>query len=206
MTNDIFNEIIVLICKGLEQILNPAIIILGLAELAIMFMAITYMKVVHMKIKALNKPAKKKSKITYVPGGSYQEKSTSYDLKHWDDYKDVLNYYNKKSKLYILYSLFIQLFPLLGILGTVSGLFIALQSGELAGDNLYIAVGFALSSTVLGIVLAVIFKFIDAIFLCPLIANIDGECEIYEKSHKVFENILFHETQDVESDKEQGVE
>ncbi len=157
------------------------------------------------RIEFLNKPKKKGNRLKFISGTKYQEESELYDTKSWDDYKEIMNAYNRNGKSYIRYSLIIQLFPLLGILGTVSGLFLALQNGELSGENLYSDVGFALSSTVLGIAMAIIFKFLDTFILSNIIVKIDGECELYEKSYKVLQNVYIQQNQDAEVDNEQGV-
>ena len=96
----------------------------------------------------------------------------------------------KKACRYITwFFLFIQLFPLLGILGTVAGLYIAMNTNDgterlFAGEGLYTGDGLALSSTVLGIFFAILFKVVD-IFLSNAVNKIDDNIDRYEKSYTV---------------------
>ena len=76
---------------------------------------------------------------------------------------------SKKGIIYSAFSMCIQLFTLLGILGTVAGLYISMN----ADQNIYEGVEFALSSTVLGIIFAVFYKFCDILFVSIFINYIE---------------------------------
>ena len=80
----------------------------------------------------------------------------------------------------------IQLFTLLGILGTVAGLFISLRHMENISQSkeLLDGVKFALSSTILGIILAVIYKFFDIIIGSVWVNYIDDGITIFKNNYR----------------------
>ena len=87
--------------------------------------------------------------------------------KDWKEFDKFCDDYQNDSMLFSSVSLIIQIFPLLGILGTVTGLFVAMNGNAdwSNAQNLFEGVSFALSSTVLGILFAVIFKSVDILFV-----------------------------------------
>ncbi len=101
--------------------------------------------------------------------------------RSWDDFEQFLVEYQKANSWYTAFSLVIQLFTLLGILGTVAGLYIAMHNGQ----ELYQGVEFALSSTVYGIIAAVFYKVLDIIVSAVLITPIDENVERFEKSFQI---------------------
>ena len=81
--------------------------------------------------------------------------------------------------------------PLLGILGTVTGLFVAMNGNAdwSNAQNLFEGVSFALSSTVLGILFAVIFKVVDIIFCSRYLNYIDDGVDRFRESYNVAREI-----------------
>ncbi len=100
---------------------------------------------------------------------------------NWDEFDQFLADYQEKGRCYSVFSLLIQIFPLLGILGTVAGLYLAMGSGQ----ELYNGVELALSSTIFGIICAVIFKVVDIFITALLINDIEDGISRYEKMFKV---------------------
>ena len=93
------------------------------------------------------------------------------------EFEQVRNNYQKSESIYNVYTQIIQIFPLLGILGTVAGLYLAVSSGE----NLYHGVGFALSSTIYGLIATIFYKIIDIILETFIILPIEEGMENFEK-------------------------
>lgn len=188
------------ICHFIDIFLNPVIIIVAIVEIFFMIKALVVLIKIYINIDKLNAPEKRKSKgAKFILGGKYQEVKETYETKSWDEFEDCMKYYQDKGVWYSWYALTVQLFTLLGILGTVAGLFLALESGELNGDNLYQGVSLALSSTVLGILITIIFKSIDIIVFSKLVYHIDSGIEIFEKSYKAMQDSVFHQTVEARS-------
>ena len=130
------------------------------------------------EIQKLNK-GRKKGRISQRLGNG--KRKTTYseeEEKDFGEFNEFLKSYQKKMIIYNAFSLLIQIFTLLGILGTVSGLYIAIYNEQ----DIYDGVKFALSSTIYGIMAAVIFKVFDIIITSTLINYIDDGIEIYKMS------------------------
>lgn len=80
---------------------------------------------------------------------------------------------------------FIPIFPLLGILGTVVGLMLEVQSGDL--ESMIASLDTALTSTFFGLVFAIILKAIEAIFPSRVISDVDIMMEDFEKKMSIAE-------------------
>lgn len=102
------------------------------------------------------------------------------DMSQLDSF---LQDYQKKLGTYNTFVSIIQIFPLLGILGTVAGLYVAMNGNMNGNQALYDGVRFALSSTVLGIIFAVFFKIVD-IFLVNIINYIDDGIDRYKLNYR----------------------
>ena len=76
----------------------------------------------------------------------------------------------------------IPLFPLLGILGTVAGLMTMVDpSAKDNLQNLYMGMGSALSTTLYGLIAAIILKFTDALFTSRIINDVDVMLDDFDK-------------------------
>lgn len=189
------DSLIIKLCQLLDTFLNPVIIFLAIVEIVFMIKSIITLISISKKIDKLNASDKKHSKgAKLIADGKYQEVIETCKTKSWDEFEECMKNYQDKGKWYMMYALTIQLFTLLGILGTVAGLFLALQSGELNGDNLYQGVSLALSSTVLGIAITIVFKVIDILFLSNIVYHIDSGIEIFEKKYKDMKDSAIHQT------------
>lgn len=96
-------------------------------------------------------------------------RETSYDLK---------DQFNKLCSSYATVSHLIPIFPLLGILGTVAGLY--LQVSTMDAAVIYDALDTALSTTLLGLSAAVILKVTEALVVVKRINEIDAVFESYD--------------------------
>ncbi len=110
------------------------------------------------------------------------EKTIELKSNHnWDEFDQFLEDYQRQGCWYSAFSLTIQIFTLLGILGTVAGLYIAMKNGE----DMYHGVELALSTTILGILFAVIYKIVDIIIVSTCINYIEDGISRYEKIYRV---------------------
>ena len=73
----------------------------------------------------------------------------------------------------------IPIFPLLGILGTVAGLMLETNAMDLEG--MISSIDTALSSTLFGLIFAIILKFVDAVFPARIIEDVEVMLEDYSK-------------------------
>lgn len=80
---------------------------------------------------------------------------------------------------------FIPIFPLLGILGTVAGLMLQIQSNDLAGmmDSLDVA----LTTTLFGLIFAIALKVIEALFPSRVIYDVEVMLDDFDKKISIAE-------------------
>lgn len=84
------------------------------------------------------------------------------NIVDFDKNTDIKDYYKKILKNYVLFTTIIAIFPLLGMLGTVSSLLGLDMSNSEAINNAKDSFFYALSSTFLGIIFAIFFKWLNA--------------------------------------------
>ncbi len=92
--------------------------------------------------------------------------------------------FNKDCALHSVFSQLIPVFPLLGILGTVAGLMLGVNAASAANagnDAIMAALKPALSSTLFGLIFAILLKVIDAVFPSRVIEDVDVMLEDYGK-------------------------
>ena len=159
------------------------IVILGIAEAVLAVIAGKKLHHLLNRTIALNKPRNVRSTFPRKEGRGRIAKEMSgslskdyhYDLDQpRDEYEDTLRWYTA-------FSMLIQVFPLLGILGTVSGLFRAISLRQ----EIYAGVQFALASTIYGLIFAIIFKIVDTMFVALMINRIEEGFERYEKDYRI---------------------
>ena len=178
------NTIILLICNLLDVILNWIILVLFVCETYLGVKSWITLSGFKRRINHLNETKIKKVRSFRRKKGEIETHYEGNPVKKWEELDAFLRDYQDKGKIYTAFSLIIQLFTLLGILGTVAGLFVALQDME-DPSNLLDGVGFALSSTILGIICAVIAKAFDILFVSKYITYIDEGIERYEKEYNI---------------------
>ena len=176
------NAFILFICHLLDVMLNPLILLAGFLELILCIWLCSRLRERHRRIRAMNEAVMNTGHSMRVGEGAVSTAVGGHIEKSWGDLKTFLKEYENVQSWYAAFSMLIQLFPLLGILGTVAGLFIALNSGS----DIYEGVGFALSSTVLGIILAVVFKVLELILESVFVLRIEEEVSRYEKEYNIF--------------------
>jgi hypothetical protein len=199
------NTAVLILCKILDKTLNIVIILAAFFEAYLLIISWNKLATYRTKIKKLNNYTKLK-----ITSGEHKEKGvvktvyTSTSEKNWREFDMFCSNYQEDGKVFSLYSLLIQIFTLLGILGTVAGLFIAMQNNKDWSNSagMFEGVKFALSSTVLGIIFAVIFKIFD-IFLNAFYINYidDGIARFTANYSEEKDDVKFFESQNKASEK-----
>ena len=170
------------LCTLLSNILNPIILMLMIFELGLGVIVGWQLVRLRREINRLNASGHRKNRETRREGrGKLTTTFESITEKDWNDFDAFLGQYQKDVVTYNLFSLLLEIFPLLGILGTVAGLYIAINNGQ----DIYTGVKFALSSTVYGIMAAVLFKIADIIFTARFLNYIDDGIDRFEKNYSI---------------------
>ena len=124
----------------------------------------------------------------------YLYSSNLKDIEETDDEKSVItpdtirryeNEFNKKCSLHSVLIQIIPIFPLLGILGTVAGLMLELQSNDIAG--MMASLDVALATTLWGLIFAIGLKFIEAIFPSRIIYDVEVMLNNYDQKRNLAE-------------------
>ena len=171
------------LCNVLDKAINPTIYVVAILEFVLMWVSIWIMGSFRLRIWKLNKKELKKSNTAKKSGRGKVEKIIELESNHnWDEFDQFLEDYQKQGCWYSAFSPIIQIFTLLGILGTVVGLYLAMKNAQ--GD-MYHGVYTALSTTILGILFAVIYKVVDIVIVSAFINYIEDGINRYEKIYKV---------------------
>lgn len=87
--------------------------------------------------------------------------------------------FNKACAWHNVLSQLIPIFPLMGILGTVAGLM--LESNAVDLEGMMASIDTALSSTLFGLIFAILLKFVDAVFPSRIIEDVEVMLDDYSK-------------------------
>lgn len=170
------------LCEILDVITNPAIIVTALIEFVLLCVSVWILIRLRYRITSLNKKELvNRGKSRKEARGKVTRRIELESRRDWDEFDRFLEDYQREGCWYSAFSLIIQIFTLLGILGTVAGLYLAMSNGE----DMYEGVELALSTTVLGILFAVIYKVADIVITSALINYIEDGINRYEKIYKV---------------------
>lgn len=171
-----------MLCTVLDKVTNPVIIAVAIFEFVLMSVSIWIMAQFRIRIWKLNRKEIKKSNTAKKQSKGKVEKTIELESNHnWEEFDQFLEDYQKKGCWYSAFSLIIQIFTLLGILGTVAGLYLAMKNGQ----DMYSGVELALSTTILGILCAVIYKVADIFIVSVFINYIEDGINRYEKIYKI---------------------
>ena len=111
--------------------------------------------------------------MIYVPDRELSRREADHDMESIRE-TDLVMMRKKMNKLYSVFVNLIGIFPLLGILGTVTSLLgIVEQSTDVTG-NFYAA----LTSTFWGLIFSIVFKIFDG-FIYPEIEDNERDVELY---------------------------
>ena len=166
----------------LADYLIPLIGILAIIEIVLLIISCVRLSPILKKAKDLNKPRNLRySMPRRENGGIVKEINGEIPKDYQYEMDQIHTDYEKTIGLYTVFSMLIQLFPLFGILGTVSGLFRAIALEH----EIYVGVQFALASTIYGLVAAVLFKIADTVISSAMVGRIEGELDWYESTYRI---------------------
>ncbi len=175
----------ILICKLLDIILNPFILVVAVGELALLIKVIWQQGNLLKRINKLNGREAARAKKVEVSGKKHTSTETLTFVRDWDEYDRFYKQYQDDNRWYTAYTLVIQLFPLLGILGTVAGLYLAMQGNQdwQSAQGMFEGVRFALSSTIYGIMAAIAFKIGDVALQAFFISYIEDGIQLFQGNY-----------------------
>lgn len=166
--------------------INWIIAVLGIITLGGFVWVITGINKLNTKIR--EEERKHKGRVDYTPTG-FQRNPDTYT---WED---TLAYRDDFNKILVKYDIFAQLvpiFPLLGILGTVSGLIQKL--GDIG--TMQAALGTAMSTTFFGLVAAILLKIIDAVTVSRHINEMNLYFDTFEQNYNLARDRHSQETKE----------
>jgi len=167
--------------------LNGLILIIAVMETVFIIQAYPKLKSLKERIDKLNGISSVKKVLRGKDDRKLETETIVTSLKDWSEFDAFCDDYQNDSVLFSRISLIIQVFPLLGILGTVTGLFIAMNANADWSNAAFLFEGvrFALSSTVLGILFAVLFKFVDIFFSARFLGYIDDGIDRFRENYRI---------------------
>ncbi len=166
------------IASGLSNLTIGLIIALAVVTIGGFVYVVTEINKIDKNIAAKNKSGRRRRLV----GKGFQREP---DTITWENTLDSLEEFNKVHVIYSVFAQLISVFPLLGILGTVSGLM-----GSFAGDSTNIelisrGLGEALVTTFLGLIAAIVLKIFDAVFVSKKINEMELYFETFEQDYEM---------------------
>ena len=151
-------------------------IIIALAVITIAGFAYVVMNITKLKA-SIDEKHKKNRSTEFTPGG-IQKTPDAYTWEETLEYKEE---YNKIQLIYQTFEQFVPIFPLLGILGTVAGLIQQLDHIDQMRDALAVS----MSTTFLGLIAAVVLKFVDAILVSKNVNSMEMYFDTFEQNYQM---------------------
>lgn len=135
--------------------------------------------------RILKGKAEEISDIYHGKGGRNYVNKKNHTLKQiataeakWDDVNTFKGDYSDICAKYSTLASLVPVFPLMGILGTVAGLILQVETQNV--DVIFAALNTAMSSTLYGLLAAIILKAVEAICISSKINRIDADLENFE--------------------------
>ena len=174
---DIANKICKVLCMGIQKALNY--VIFGVIVFELFLFVISFLSLIRAKVKivAVNN-GKKTVDEEYVQdedNAMEERKLISHRISP-KEIEKTIEAYDKAKTWYNPYKRVIPVFTLLGILGTVAGLYISVVDGK-SPQEMYAGLALALSTTVIGIFCSLIASALDIACLARTADKIDIEIE-----------------------------
>ncbi len=184
---------IMFLCGLLSGCLNYIIVLLFLFEVGLSVWLFLRLSGDMASLEKLTEVTDEREPGRRGPGRSVITSKRVITERNWDAYVSFRKSYTRTMTGYDVYFALIQLFTLLGILGTVAGLYLSLNAVPDTGgiQNIsYDGIAFALSSTILGIGCTVILKLLDIALSGRYIDRIDDRLDLFEKDYGVKNDAL----------------
>ncbi len=167
------------IASGLSSATIAIIIVMAIVTVIGFINVIVKTSGINKQIESDKKKGGKRRKLTR---NGYQIQPDSYS---WENTLDCLEEFNKIKASYGIFVQFITIFPLLGILGTVSGLMSSLADNASNIENIASGLGDALLTTFLGLIAAIVLKVFDAVFVSKKINDLELYFDMYEQNYEI---------------------
>ena len=151
-------------------------IIIALAVIIIAGFAYVVMNITKLKA-SIDEKHKKNRSTEFTPGGIQK----TPDAYTWEEILEYKEEYNKIQLIYQTFEQFVPIFPLLGILGTVAGLIQQLDHIDQMRDALAVS----MSTTFLGLIAAVVLKFVDAILVSKNVNSMEMYFDTFEQNYQM---------------------
>jgi biopolymer transport protein ExbB/TolQ len=151
-------------------------IIIALAVITIAGFAYVVMNFTKLKA-SIDEKHKKNRSTEFTPGGIQK----TPDAYTWEEILEYKEEYNKIQLIYQTFEQFVPIFPLLGILGTVAGLIQQLDHIDQMRDALAVS----MSTTFLGLIAAVVLKFVDAILVSKNVNSMEMYFDTFEQNYQM---------------------
>ena len=151
-------------------------IIIALAVITIAGFAYVVMNITKLKA-SIDEKHKKNRSTEFTPGGIQK----TPDAYTWEEILEYKEEYNKIQLIYQTFEQFVPIFPLLGILGTVAGLIQQLDHIDQMRDALAVS----MSTTFLGLIAAVVLKFVDAILVSKNVNSMEMYFDTFEQNYQM---------------------
>ena len=152
------------------------VIIIALAVITIAGFAYVVMNITKLKA-SIDEKHKKNRSTEFTPGGIQK----TPDAYTWEEILEYKEEYNKIQLIYQTFEQFVPIFPLLGILGTVAGLIQQLDHIDQMRDALAVS----MSTTFLGLIAAVVLKFVDAILVSKNVNSMEMYFDTFEQNYQM---------------------
>nr|MCR4745175.1 MotA/TolQ/ExbB proton channel family protein [Lachnospiraceae bacterium] len=166
-----------MIIGALANIITVVIVVAGVILLGLFFRNYISLKNHYTEIKSV---MSWKNTRTYLNKNTKEIEDQSVDEKVTPDtIRELQTEFYKTCSWHEAYAQLIPVFPLLGILGTVSGLMA--QLGSQGVEGMVDSLNGALGSTFWGLIAAIILKFLDAAFSSRIINDTEIILDDYEK-------------------------
>lgn len=149
--------------------INTVIVILGIVIFTLIIINAFKLSYHRSRIDDVMKRKRKKRTIgrkTWEMNESEEDESVTPEM-----IRDYEKEFNHTRSLYFMYIQLIPIFPLLGILGTVSGLMSQVVAENI--DALYASLNIALGSTWWGLIFAITLKFTVALFPGKIVDDVE---------------------------------
>jgi hypothetical protein len=179
--------------EGLAVFIGSCInwVIAGLAVLTIGGFAYTVLQVGKLQNQIDDHNRHSGGRKEYTGGGIRKEA----DVYTWEENLMFLETFNKIQLTYSIFEQFIPVFPLLGILGTVSGLI--QQLGDV--EQMREALALSMSTTFWGLIAAIVLKIIDALFVSKSVNKMAMYFDTFEQNYQ-----MVKDKWDIENDNNRG--
>ena len=165
--------------RFIATIIDPLIIVFGIGVLA----ALIYVTV---KLKELKNDLSEKfystSSKAILNKKTLALKRREIAPSRLEDVDELRENFNNLISKYITCAQMIPIFPLLGILGTVTGLILEVQTAD--AQAIYNALSTAMTSTFYGLIASIVLKFVEAFFTLKDINYIESELDEYDRSFR----------------------